>query len=312
MIMDDCGRQVMHEWLDQRIKADAQLAPDMLWHYTGADGLMGILESDCLWATEARSLNDSSELSYGAERGRKALEEFNTSGFKDVTRRFIEGLADQKKNILSEYFEAHLKVFVACFCAKKDLLSQWRAYGSGDSADTYAIGFRPPGAVAKWAMSAPEPHLSMRRVLYDPREQQAACHELIEGMVNFLDVDPESIERQNSFARYLSEGLAEAAAWCKHPAFEEESEWRMIYAPPPGHDALSLKHRSKRGHILPYVQLRVPAGVGALHDKLPVAEIVCGPSSDPILKHRGVESLIKALDRKGTICIDGTSAPLRL
>jgi len=37
----------------------------MLWHYTDASGLMGIVEHERLWATQTSFLNDSTELEYG-------------------------------------------------------------------------------------------------------------------------------------------------------------------------------------------------------------------------------------------------------
>jgi hypothetical protein len=39
-------------------------APEVLYHYTTAKGLMGILESNILWATDLRNMNDFSELTY--------------------------------------------------------------------------------------------------------------------------------------------------------------------------------------------------------------------------------------------------------
>jgi hypothetical protein len=35
--------------------------PDVLWHYTSLNGLLGILDSGKLWASDLRFLNNSSE-----------------------------------------------------------------------------------------------------------------------------------------------------------------------------------------------------------------------------------------------------------
>ena len=40
--------------------------PDLLFHYTNAGGLLGILSTSRIWATNYRFLNDSSEIAYGA------------------------------------------------------------------------------------------------------------------------------------------------------------------------------------------------------------------------------------------------------
>jgi len=36
--------------------------PSRLYHYTSLKGLLGILESGCIWASEVRYLNDSAEI----------------------------------------------------------------------------------------------------------------------------------------------------------------------------------------------------------------------------------------------------------
>ena len=41
--------------------------PLVLYHYTSASGLKGIVESGTLWATDVLHLNDSSEISYAVE-----------------------------------------------------------------------------------------------------------------------------------------------------------------------------------------------------------------------------------------------------
>ena len=49
--------------------------PEILFHYTDSKGFLGILESNTLWATSARYLNDSSEYTYGMKLIADALEE---------------------------------------------------------------------------------------------------------------------------------------------------------------------------------------------------------------------------------------------
>lgn len=49
-------------------------APDLLYHFTSSEGLVGILRSRSLWASHALSLNDASEVSYGIAMTRKYLQ----------------------------------------------------------------------------------------------------------------------------------------------------------------------------------------------------------------------------------------------
>lgn len=108
-------------------------------------------------------------------------------------------------------------------------------------------------------------------------------------------------------------GIAELASWCKHPAFEEEQEWRLTYQPSDGlGHTLPVEHRPAGGLLVPYVELQVPRGVGALAGVLPIVCVRCGPSQDPDRKVRGVRSLFEASGRYGDVDVVSSTAPARL
>lgn len=314
--MDDpdvLGRQAMRSWLDELVAKDLRSAPDMLWHYTDSAGLIGILASQRLWATQARFLNDAKEIAYGAEVATRALARLRISGLKRETTKFVRGLGDANKRIIQDFFDKTLDVFVACFCTKRDLLSQWRAYAGHDSVGGYALGFRPPCGPQAWAQAAPGNHgLVFKRVLYDPAEQESSCRELIERLVELLDVDPLDVARQTAFATNLVDGIAELTTWFKDPAFAEEQEWRIVYLRNSDHRPLTVKHRAGHGLVIPYVELEVPGGVGKFAAHLPLAEIDCGPSAVPELKQQGVHSLLGSLPHLAAAKVGGSLVPLRI
>lgn len=301
------------DWLAAQVNTDLEAAPDVLWHYTNANGLQGILETDRLWATDARFLNDSQELAYGMDLAREVLASFDLTGKKEVTANFVRGLGDPAKPVLHDFLNKYLDVFVACFCGNGDLLSQWRAYTGNEASDGYAIGFRPPGVLPAWAQSAPGGHgYALRRVIYDRGEQEALFRSLIESMVNILDVDPTDLERQRAFGKHLVDGLVDALTVCKHPSFAEEKEWRIVYLRTLDPEPHPLRHRNSHGLLVPFVELHVPKGVGANHDSLPISHVTCGPSLEPDLKQRGVRSLLASQNHLGDVHVGGSIAPLRL
>jgi hypothetical protein len=310
---DALGRKAMQAWLSERIAKDLPTAPRMLWHYTDAAGLNGILTSDRLWATQARFLNDSKEIAYGAELATRVLARHNRVGLKRDTVQFIRDMGNPERRIIEDFFDKTLDVFVTCFCSKRDLLSQWRAYAGHDSVGGYALGFRPPRNPQVWAQSAPGNHgLALRRVLYDEAEQELVCRGLIRRLVEILNEDPADVARQAAFARHLLDGIVELTTWCKHPAFAEEQEWRLIYLRNNDRDPLPLKHRAGRGLVIPYVELEVPKRAGRNAAHLPLAEIDCGPSTAPELKQQGVRSLLNSMSHFATVKVGGSLAPLRL
>lgn len=120
----------------------------LVWHYTNTEGLLGILESNTLWATAANMLNDSSELHHGIKLAREiwasesseiltaAKNEAEEQGMQppneDTVQQYLPATIDEVEREISEN-----SVFVACASLDPDLLNQWRGYGG---AQGYAIG----------------------------------------------------------------------------------------------------------------------------------------------------------------------------
>lgn len=285
----------------------------MLWHYTDAGGLMGIVEHERLWATQTSFLNDSTELAYGLDLAASVIASYDQANVNERTARFLTGLVDPEKPALQKWLDEHLDVFVTCFSGDGDLLSQWRAYAGRDNAGGYALGLgtRPP--LQGWPQTAPGGHeFALRRVLYDPTEQQATCRSLIDALVAVLEADPTDNELMKSFARNLVDGVVELASWCKHPAFEEEREWRIVYVRNNDASKLDVHHRISRGLLVPYVELELPSPVEPLLGHLPLHAINLGPGPEPTLKLLGVKNLLAGYPHYDQVPIKGSAAPLRV
>jgi hypothetical protein len=115
--------------LDEQFRAVSLVTfmPDILYHYTSAEGLLGIIESGVLRAGNFSYVNDASELTYGQELVNEVLVEEIGSAPTSLLRSLSLRLQSQVLN-LSEEFDFYL----SCFCSEFDLLSQWRGYGSGN------------------------------------------------------------------------------------------------------------------------------------------------------------------------------------
>jgi hypothetical protein len=69
----------------------------VLYHYTSADGLKGIIENDELWATSAYYLNDSAEILYGYRVLHLAIETWlkkNNAAAGSISRGLHADLSD--------------------------------------------------------------------------------------------------------------------------------------------------------------------------------------------------------------------------
>ena len=107
---------------------------ERLYHYTTADGFLGILSSEQIRATNYSFLNDSSELAYGLRIMEDVLDRRLYGAAADRLKFLLTARAALRK--LSELSDT----YVACFSTKCDDLSQWRGYGVTNS-DRYCLGF---------------------------------------------------------------------------------------------------------------------------------------------------------------------------
>lgn len=115
----------------------------ILYHYTTTEALVGILTNKCVWLTDYRFVNDSQEFEFAKVIADNTLRKVDW----ESRRKRFEAVSD--KSAVLQYFDAFTNRFQTSFgmfafekqygfspyvfslSAKKDSLSQWRAYGSG-------------------------------------------------------------------------------------------------------------------------------------------------------------------------------------
>ena len=112
-----------------------QNPPERLYHYTTADGLLGILESRTVWATHINYLNDKHELHH-AEKV-LSLELRERAERSDVNVEERQALLAAAESL--EKHRSDREAYVFSLTENGDQLSQWRAYGS--SATGYSLGW---------------------------------------------------------------------------------------------------------------------------------------------------------------------------
>jgi hypothetical protein len=103
--------------VQQRQFSDEAPPDKVLYHYTSAEGLKGIIEKNALWATSAYYLNDSAEMFYGYNVLREVLDQWlngNTRTENSITL----GLARQLRSSFDDLFEKRLlkPIYLTCFC----------------------------------------------------------------------------------------------------------------------------------------------------------------------------------------------------
>jgi len=263
-------------------QGESKKRPSILYHYSRATGLSGILESACLWATDSRFTNDPSEMSYACRIARETVEK----GY----RRPLKLIPEVREYILDEInqYEADARVYIACFCARGDLLSQWRGYGADGGG--YSLGF-DAGSMRAFE-KAYKPYAVLRRVLYNPDAQRRWFDRWLRILNEAcLQGDKNAASRRTEDAvwwKYMM-FFSEWINCVKEPAYREEEEWRLIAF---GRVNRIVVHkpsfRATSCHVVPYVRL----GVGR-QKRLPLREIRFGPTLEPKLTERSIRLLLE-------------------
>jgi hypothetical protein len=219
-------------------------------------------------------------------------------------------------------------VYVACFCTRRNLLSQWRAYGQ---AGGYSIGFHlfgtglPEDNAKAFGGLKPEVEgyrAALMPVIYKRAEQFAIIKDTLKRNLEALE-RPELrqiYEALNAQARQqfvakaillIDHFLVEQIVAFKNEAFEEENEWRIVVRPRFGRRAASrgesnnaVHLRTARGLIIPYVKL-VPGD-----NYLPIQSITIGPTLDKAKAERSLKLLLIQNDLGGSVDIRGSDIPV--
>ncbi|WP_439106841.1 DUF2971 domain-containing protein [Congregibacter sp.] len=196
----------------------AQVPDKTLYHYTSLSGLMGIVESGALRASDVRYMNDSAELRHTLSLLQKHITERINSGADDpvLLNKLLEWLSHRIAN--------GPMLFGASFRVNGNLLSQWRGYSNHSKG--VSLGFNPEHVHECARRQA----FQVAACQYDSAFQAALIEQIVDGVEVLAAARPQS-ESDDGWAPVFEEiegDLLRIAALLKHPSFEEEQEWRIV------------------------------------------------------------------------------------
>ncbi|MBF6063042.1 DUF2971 domain-containing protein [Nocardia terpenica] len=242
--------------------------PDTLWHYTDANGLLGILKNQRsgssgyfpkFWATAIEYLNDHRELTFGLEylklRILELVDRLEKTTYEDDEPHIIVNIPGKVEflrsicvtidKVVERTYPIHIHCYTTSFSRCGDVLSQWRAYGSGTNG--FSIGID--------AAKLPRPDLGhplrpgpqLAKVEYGHSLPQDFTEDLYKRLSGFLNRTEPPSTSDGMMDQQLA-WMASIAARIKHQGFEEEEEWRYITSRFDG-----LCHRASATGLVPYV-----------------------------------------------------------
>lgn len=290
-----CGLDAVVPCLDEQWVNLHRKRPRYLYHYTNAQGLLGMLQSNRIWATNSRFMNDPTEIRYATRLVRELVIE---SQLLKGNAPWLKKVKDWVNNFLDGY-ENQAKVYIACFCTQGDLLSQWRGYGAVGGG--YALGLIGKHIGSQEITSFDKPEPILRKVIYDRRTQERLIGDWLKGLSRVeqaLQKNPRQLaaqQREFQFFWSFNMFLSECMNCFKDPAYWEEQEWRIIqFGRVSGQDVIKAAFRSGRTHIVPYTELDLRPIKGPYRGKLPLKLIRYGPTLEPQVTERSLSLLCEA------------------
>jgi len=279
-----------------------QESTDLVFHYTNLSGLIGIVESQCLWSTHLYFLNDRNEYKHGMNIIKEVMESIRTKENESILHAIYV--------VLNEISEVDR--YVACFSREGDSLSQWRAYANNGNG--ISIGFN-----RKKLESALSGNNSFKYVVYDKEEQKSAIKLIVDEATKFFLPKKQELNWSEDIYYYfvgysVSNVLDFIIANYKDPAFKEEKEYRIECRQyhnvlNPKVERLEIFHRTNEKIIIPYIKIKTKPiedrNIEQMKKRkeklpyiftitqLPIERIIIGPSSNQEEVIKSVKQLLQ-------------------
>ncbi|AQW59350.1 DUF2971 domain-containing protein [Vibrio owensii] len=314
---------------------------DLVYHYTTAEGVLGILQSSSYWATQIDYLNDKSEYLSGLNMvndlvrpvyfsNRKELmsysdEEMRLKGLDGyIEYRDIALLADKMLGGMP----SEIGIYSASFTSEKDSVKHWMAYTKAN--DAYSIGLSRKELFSEFNNS----HNMFRSVSYNNQSNEnliarRAVVELLKAYGDFKIVAPfvskrkcrHSVNERIQAAQYYLEVLMKVhmyACFVKHNSFSHESEARLVTTHisedllgsprfigtrdyPICKNSSDVFYRASSGLLIPTKSIHIPRSA--------IKKIIVGPHYSQELAAKSTLSLSRKLGY--SVSVECSQVPLR-
>jgi len=269
---------------------EAEPPPDTIYHYTDDNGLKGILQHGALWLTDIFSLNDPSELKHGIGIASGLIREIGCGD------EIVAIFANRFAKIMNDSTENIANFFVCSFSKARDDLGQWRSYA--DDGRGYVLEFGADRLEQEFAKTAEGTRwvCSAFAVTYDDTklaEIQRGMIQVVLPQIYALKTMGLEPEIWWSFLRILTlvlaRGCVNASVFFKHPAYENECEYRFLQLHTSDDKLGGLRFRQCRCRLVRYMEFQWrELALDALKG------IVSGPAADPVSAKQFAADCLKA------------------
>lgn len=264
-----------------------------VYHYTNINALYEILEKKSLRLTNSEFLNDREEILYSI----------------GIIEKIYETLDKKYMNInlLKRMIEQSLKYkFILSFSINKDSIALWGNYTNFEgyniemnmqevfetASKRRYISIINSNEEAYYLENCLDSK-SFGKVIYDVEKQKVILKELIEAL-NYSfndDIELDSIAR-NVIRREALKTLIHFMNIFKHPGFEQEEEYRLVYTLNKKSYSKLVMFTNRNGVIVPYIQIALMDRFNKI-GRIPIKSITIGPKSNMQMASKGLKRFLE-------------------
>lgn len=276
---------------------------DIIYHYTSLTNFLAIIQSQSFFCTNLNYLNDKKEYKFGVEQVLKVVDKLNIENFANY-------ILNDFENDIHKFYNSER--YVVCFSKEGDLLSQWRAYANQGKG--IAIGFD----LINFEDSIHQ-HVKGCQIMYDETYQLISIEEIIKMTINYYEgikhnFDWNDYGFENLVRNSIISSLHHIVSTYKSEGFKEEKEFRYEYCIDGNmikKDVKKIHFRATDNLLIPYIILESDyinfkkknkknvdneTELTFKNKKLPIKEIIIGPSLDFELTKMAIEDLLNKLN----------------
>jgi hypothetical protein len=299
--LEDARAFFLDYWRQQQ-KTSIATPPPAVYHYTDVLGLASIIRTNELWATNAAYTNDQTEVVHALRLLRVIVDEDSSDRATNPTK--------DSMLVVAEEFDSIIETFIVCFCKDGDLLSQWRGYGKVGG---YSLGFETT-ALQQFRSS----HVALVPVVYEDSEQDRLLRQLVgHWRAVFKPSEQEATRQVRRLGAFVfAQAFSILAATFKNRGFAEEHEWRLVYLRQrllaDDGSGFQVRFRAMKGMMTPYTPMQLAPINENAAPRLPLSEIVMGPTTNARLAGHGLMRFLQSLGYPdASVPIRESTVPLR-
>ncbi len=267
------------------LKDQVEDLPTSLYHFTNSKAFQQILENKEVWGRSIFNQSDPTELRYAnllLKQASMKLDQRSFAGHSSLATSMCRVVID---HALSKNFSETLHTFIISLTANSESMALWKSYGHQGKG--FCLGFAPVKVGQLSLVDEIGKSASLWKVVYQRAHQEAIFEETLDAYLAYIDekVAPffdqlSKAEQDEVWKEIGANWLTEIQIRCcliKHPSFEFEKEWRIIFSEPkvdvlkPSKSALKFDSELK-----PYVP--VPFGANSTELPLCLSSVICGPT----------------------------------